>query len=289
MTRIALVLAFASVLPPAALAQGEPTTHAPSVPSNWYVENLTWPEVRDAVAAGRASAIIYTGSTEQNGPHMALGKHNFVAHYVAGRIAQALGNALAYPTFPFAPTGDPVAKTGHMRFPGSVSISPEVYLGVVRQVALSAIAAGFKQVFLMGDHGGGQGELACAAEGLDQDWHARGVRVFYVPDLYFKEKEQMRWYLREHNIPEDRHAGTDDTSEIMYLDAAAQWIRRDKLAASDSTQESTTGVDGDPTRATTGIGRMFIEHKLQNAVDQIRQLRTRKPAPALRGLTTACS
>jgi len=34
---------------------------------------------------------------------------------------------------------------------------------------------------------------------------------------------------------------------------------------------------------------MFIEHKLQNAVDQIRQLRTRKPAPAPRGLTTACS
>ena len=140
-----------------------------------------------------------------------------------------------------------------MPFPGSVSMAPEVYLGVVRQVALSAIAAGFRSVFIMGDHGGGQGELGCAAEGLDREWRVRGVRVLYVPDLYFKEKEQMRAYLRAHGIPEDRHAGTDDTSEIMYLDAAGQWIRRDKLAASDSTQQSSTGVDGDPTRATAAL------------------------------------
>jgi creatinine amidohydrolase len=104
--------------------------------------------------------------------------------------------------------------------------------------------------------------------------------VFCVPDLYFKEKEQMRAYLRAHGIPEDRHAGTDDTSEIMYLDAAGQWIRRDKLAASDSTQQSTTGVDSDPTRATAALGRVFIEHKVQNAVDQVRRLRTAGPVRA---------
>jgi creatinine amidohydrolase len=163
MKHIALAVGIACATAPAALAQVAQTSQAPPVPPNWYIDNLTWPEVRDAIAAGRTTAIIYTGSTEQNGPHMALGKHNFIAHYVAGRIAQVLGDALVYPTFPFAPTGDPVAKTGHMRFPGSVSISPEVYLSVVRQVALSAIAAGFRYVFVMGDHGGGQGELGCAA------------------------------------------------------------------------------------------------------------------------------
>src|ERR1044071_8633447 len=70
-----------------------------------YIEDLTWTEVRAAIQAGKTTAIIYTGSTEQNGPHMALGKHNFVAHYVAGQIAEKLGNALVYPTLPFAPTG----------------------------------------------------------------------------------------------------------------------------------------------------------------------------------------
>src|SRR5262245_25948756 len=87
-----------------------------------YIEDLTWPEVRDSIAAGKTTAIIYTGSTEQNGPHLALGKHNFIAHYVAGRIAEELKDALVFPTLPFAPAGDPIARTGHMAFPGSVSL-----------------------------------------------------------------------------------------------------------------------------------------------------------------------
>src|SRR5262245_32858892 len=115
-----------------------------------YIEDLTWPEVRDAIAAGRTTAHIYVGSNEQNGPHMALGKHNFVAHHVGGRIAEKLGNALVYPVLPFALAGDVTEKTGHMRFPGTVSLSPELFVGVARQVAHSAIAAGFKNVFLMG-------------------------------------------------------------------------------------------------------------------------------------------
>ena len=48
-------------------------------PSSVFIEDMTWPEVRDAIAAGKRTAIVYVGSIEQNGPHMALGKHNFVA------------------------------------------------------------------------------------------------------------------------------------------------------------------------------------------------------------------
>jgi creatinine amidohydrolase len=238
-----------------------------------YIEDLTWAEVRDAVAAGKTGAIIYTGSTEQNGPHMALGKHNFVAHYAAGRIAEELGDALVYPTLPFAPTGNLTPKTNHMRFAGSVTITPDVFKAVVMQVALSAISAGFKNVYIMGDHGGGQDELKQAAAELDVQQGVSGVHVYYVPDLYFKEKKQMRAYLAAHGIAVDVHAGTDDTSEIMFLDTARKWIRRDKLAASDSTQQAVTGVDGDPTKATAAMGRMFLDLKVRNAVAEIRRLR----------------
>src|SRR2546422_7845141 len=107
------------------------------------IEDLTWTEVRDAIAAGKTTAIYYAGSTEQNGPHMALGKHNFIARYVSQRIAEKLGNALVYPVMPFGPTGDIATKTDHMRFPGSVSVSQDTFGAVAREVALSAIAAGF--------------------------------------------------------------------------------------------------------------------------------------------------
>lgn len=242
-----------------------------------YIEDLTWTEVRDAIAAGKTSAIIYAGSTEQNGPHLALGKHTFFAHYVAGRVAEELGDALVYPTMPFAPTGDFVLKTGHLRFPGSVSLSSEVFLGVVSQLALSAINAGFKQIYLMGDHGGGQSELKLAAENLDEEWSTKGVRVRYVPDPYFKEKLQSDQYLKEHQIATDEHAGTDDTSEMMFIDSAQKWIRTDKLAMSDSAMEPRTGVIGDPTKATAAMGKVFIDFKVNDAVEQIRALRSSKP------------
>src|ERR1700750_1561076 len=58
-------------------------------PSVW-IDDLAWPEVRDAIAAGKHAAIVYTGSSEQNGPHMVIGKHNIVAHYAAQRIAEQL-------------------------------------------------------------------------------------------------------------------------------------------------------------------------------------------------------
>src|SRR6202163_3025018 len=77
-----------------------------------YIEDLTWPEVQHAIGTGKTSAIIYAGSTEQNGPHMAIGKHNFIARWVAGAIAIKLGDALVYPPLPFAITADLTQKTG---------------------------------------------------------------------------------------------------------------------------------------------------------------------------------
>ena len=65
------------------------------------IEDLTWTEVRDAIIAGKTTAIYYAGSIEQNGPGMALGKHVFIARYLAPKIAEQLDNALVYPVMPF--------------------------------------------------------------------------------------------------------------------------------------------------------------------------------------------
>jgi creatinine amidohydrolase len=240
-----------------------------------YIEDLTWPEVQHAITTGKTSAIIYTGSTEQNGPHMAIGKHNFIARWVAGAIAIKLGDALVYPTLPFAITGDLTQKTAHMRFPGSVSLSAQTFRNVVHDIAMSAADAGFRNIFLMGDHGDGQNELAAVAKDLDAQWKPRGVRVFYVGDVYNTETVQARSYAASHGLrTTDVHAGFDDTSELMALDAQHRWIRSDKLAASTGARTAITGVDGDPTRASPTLGDIFVQYKIDDAVAEIRQLLT---------------
>jgi creatinine amidohydrolase len=169
---------------------------------------------------------------------------------------------------PFAPTGDPIKKTGHMKFPGTVTISDQTFGAVAREIALSAIAAGFKNVALMGDHGGGQETLKKVAEALNAEWSPKGVHVYYISDLYYKEKEQMKEYLTKRHMAIDEHAGIDDTSEVMFVDRDNKWIRKDKLAPDDGKM----GVMGDPTQASVELGKMFVEFKIKNAVTQIRSL-----------------
>jgi creatinine amidohydrolase len=234
-----------------------------------WIDDLTWPEVRNAIAAGKRTAIIYTGSSEQNGPHMVIGKHNFVARYAAQRIAEELGDALVYPTLPFAETGNAAGRTGHMRFPGSVTLPPEVFFGVVRAVAQSALAAGFKVVAIMGDHGGGQNELARAAKELDTLHRVDGARVLYVGDIYAKTDAQFTELLAKRGLPRnDAHAGIRDTSELLYLEMPGQWVRKDELAAANES----TGVRGAPTLATPELGKLYLDLKVENAVKQIRAL-----------------
>ncbi|HST07276.1 MAG TPA: creatininase family protein, partial [Gemmatimonadaceae bacterium] len=147
----------------------------------------------------------------------------------------------------------------------------------VHDIAVSAADAGFKDVFLMGDHGGGQAELAAVAKELDAQWKPRGVRVFYISDLYTKEKQQAREYAASHGLPtSDVHAGLDDTSELMALDAQHRWIRSEKLAPSVGARTAATGVDGDPTKASPKLGLIFLQYKVDDAVSQINQMAARK-------------
>ena len=234
-----------------------------------FVDDLTWPEVRDAIAAGKSTAIIFVGSSEQNGPHMAIGKHNFIARYCAERIAGELGDALVYPVIPFAITGDAAAKTAHMRFPGSVTLPPDVFSGVVRAVAQSALAAGFKLVTLMGDHGGGQDEMARVAQALDAQSKRSGARVLFVGDLYGKADAQFDALLAKRGISsKELHAGIPDTSAIMFL-GADNWIRKDQIA----TANDATGVQGTPALATAELGKLYLDMKVENAVNQIKAFR----------------
>ena len=235
-------------------------------PKSVYMQDLTWLEVREAIEQGKTTAIYYAGSTEQNGPHMALGKHNVIAHYLAGRVARKLGNALVAPTLPFAPTGE------HARFPGTVNLSDATFGSVAREVGESMFAAGFRVVCFMGDPGGGQEMLKQVAADLDREWWSKGRRAYYIGDAYYKAEAEIHAYLVEKKLPPGAHAGIEDTSQLMFLDRGQRWVRRDELRA--ATEKS--GVDGDPRRASAALGRTFLDIKVNAAVAQIQSL-TGKP------------
>ena len=96
------LLAVVGVVASPALAQVENAASLPT-PTSVFLEDLTWVEVRDAIAAGKTTVIIPTGGTEQNGPIMVIGKHNYLVKYKAGKIAEMLGNAIVAPVMAYVP------------------------------------------------------------------------------------------------------------------------------------------------------------------------------------------
>ena len=65
-----------------------------------FLEELTSFELRAAVESGSTTVLVPIGGTEQNGPHMALGKHNVRVKALAGQIAQRLGKAVVRSSIP---------------------------------------------------------------------------------------------------------------------------------------------------------------------------------------------
>src|SRR5436305_15011673 len=113
---------------------------------------MTWGEVKCASAAGKTTALIYTGRVEERGPQNANGRHNVIAHATVEAIARKLGNAIFLPVLPYTPN-----DAGSI--PGTIGITNELLAAILERIAEESILNGFRNVILMGDHGGGQPQV----------------------------------------------------------------------------------------------------------------------------------
>jgi creatinine amidohydrolase len=237
-----------------------------------FIEELTWTEVRDAVAAGRTTVIIPTGGTEQNGPHMVIGKHNIIVKETAKRIAERLGNALVAPVIAYVPEGTIDPPSGHMWAPGAITLPEEYFAKVVEYAARSFQPHGFLDIVLIGDSGGNQSALRSVAELLNREWADTPVRVHHLADYYGDANGVTAWLKSQGESEADigTHAGISDTSQLMAL--YPEGIRRDRLAP--GRRGDGSGVTGNPTRATPEYGRKALDLKVEAAVRQFHSLQS---------------
>src|SRR5437660_9215486 len=92
-----------------------------------FIEEMTWMEVRDALKAGKTTVLVPTGGVEQNGPYLATGKHDYILRATTEAIARKLGNALVAPIVPFVPEGRIDPPSGHMKYPGTISLTEDTF------------------------------------------------------------------------------------------------------------------------------------------------------------------
>jgi creatinine amidohydrolase len=264
MRRVAFVAALLATLgvPPQAGAQTPPNTV--------FLEAMTVVEIREALAAGRTTAIIATAGTEQNGPHMVMGKHRYILEYTADKIARTLGNALVAPIITYVPEGNLDPPSGHMRMPGTITVPQDVFRTLLEETARSLKGGGFKDIVFIGDSGGNAAGMRAVTEQLSAEWAATDTRIYLIDDYYSKSSDDATRYITEEmGIPQGQigsHAGISDTSQLMFVNPLH--IRRDQLAEGGGFEGS--GVSGNPTLATPEIGERLLRFKIDNAVAQIR-------------------
>lgn len=240
-------------------------------PGDPYIEEMTWTEIRDAMAAGKTVAIVPVGGTEQNGPHMVMGKHNYIITHAAGLMAERLGNALVAPTVAWVPQTSYESPSFGEK-PGIISYRSPDYDRILEAAARSLASHGFTHVLFIGDSGGNQAGMQTVADMLNAEWAGGATRVLALTDYYEMGQQYSRtWLQAAYGYDMEQigsHAGITDTSAVMYVfpDGVRNDLRMPRGGSPDA------GVTGDPTLATPEIGKMVVEFKVIAALDQYREL-----------------
>src|SRR5579862_1171075 len=245
MKRVCCTILAAGLLSAPAFAQApmKPGTKEPLVEFGM----MTWPEVKAALAAGKTTALVYTGGTEQRGPQNVNGGHTLMAQEIVKAIALKLGNAIFMPVLPYTP------NNASADLPGTIGLTPEILALVLERIAEQSIATGFKNVILMGDHGGGQpATYAEVAKKLDEKYAPQGKHVYFCDRVYASAQGDFDDWLAKNGYPRSSHAGIPDTSTMLYLGGDKGWVRKDEIPTAEGDPVPERGQGGRGGRGSGG-------------------------------------
>jgi creatinine amidohydrolase len=228
-----------------------------------WIEELTWMEVRDAMAAGKTTAIIAAGSTEQNGPYVPTGKHIYVLRATAEAIARGLGTALVAPLIPFEPGAASAT-------PGTLQLRPETYEAIIEDEAEGLRANGFAHVVLIGDSGGNQRGLARVAKKLAVAWAGSQTSIHFIPEYYDSwEAADAAWASL--GVPKTVDEGIHDDYSVNAIIAT---VDPGKIRFEERRGAGKASINGQtllPLETTVANGRKLVEIRARLAVEAIRK------------------
>ncbi|MGH9202702.1 MAG: creatininase family protein [Vicinamibacterales bacterium] len=242
-----------------------------------FLEELTWLEVRDALRAGKTTVIVATGGIEQNGPYLALDKHQVVLCATTEAIARKLGNALVAPIVAFVPEGNIEPPSGHMRFPGTITLTDDTFKRLLTDIAASLRVHGFTNIVFIGDSGGNQDGMKEVASTLNAAWTDGKTRVHFVPE-YYDYPGVAKWLESQgvKQVDEGYHDDFQITAEMMVVDPTSVRLQ-ERIAAG---KASINGVPIAPAEKAIEWGKKIVDYRAEITVKAIReklaQVRTSK-------------
>jgi creatinine amidohydrolase len=270
---LAMVIALAAVLvvylQPRQVNLGSMAMNEPNpipLSETLAIQKMTWMEVRDRVALGYTRVIVPTGGIEQNGPFVALNKHDVIAAEVSERSARSLGNTLVAPVVSFVFEGEHSPPTGHMRYPGTLSVSSDTFQRLMGDIVSSLAMHGFKEIVLVGDSFDTQGDLERVAKKYDGKSKS-GAVVRYISGFY--NYDDVRAFLKNKGIAEARepfHEELAFTLQLMAIDPSV--VRYDQRMSIGAT--TLGGVPLADKARLISLGQEILSLRVSRVVEAIR-------------------
>lgn len=233
-----------------------------------FLEELTWLEVRDALGAGKTTAIVASGGMEMNGPYLATGKHNYILRATGEAIARKLGNALVAPIVAFVPEGSIDPPTGHMRYPGTISLREETFRALLTDIAASLKANGFGQIIFIADSGGNVAGMKAVAAELAAKWGGK-PGIHYIAEHY--DYSEVAQWLETQGVKQVNEGHHDDfaiTSQMLVVDPRTTRMAQRRAKG----KFSINSVALDPLEKSVAMGKRVIEHRAERTVAAIRKV-----------------
>jgi creatinine amidohydrolase len=229
-----------------------------------------------ALSGAGEVGLVPIGAVEQHGPHLPTGTDTIIASELCDRAAQRSG-AIALPALGLG------CSFGHgASFPGTLSLSPETLVVVIRQYVEWAAGSGLVKLLFVNCHMGNTPALLTATD------HFRLTR----PDL---QTGIINWWettpaVNAATVEDgaDLHANRAETS--LMLAVAPEHVRLELLAAADDPDRtedlvfrysasslSKNGVTGRPSEASRELGNQLLEAIVTEIASRAGRGRTEEP------------
>ncbi len=239
-------------------------------PSRLLIRNLTKDEFAAALREG-CWLLLPLGSTEQHGPHLPLGTDHLYAEHVSLRVAERV-HGLVAPGLPYG-----ICRT--MRnFPGTVSLSVETFVPLVREILSEYVRHGARKIALIAGHAEEAQDAAVREAALPLVNADPALTILAIGPYAFLDPIRREADL----MGRDGHAGSIETSEVLAI--AVEAVRLDRiprvtrpplsrfLIAARPEREYPTGVRGDTSKTSKALGERALEHTIAEIVRVLRNL-----------------
>ena len=175
------------------------------------LECMHWPEAALAFERSGSTLIWPFGAFEQHGPQLPLLTDALFAERILDHVLEGLPEEMPIWALPTQKIG---LSPEHRGFPGTLSLSAELLIRLVKEVGKQLADQGVKRLVLFNAHGGQIGLLQTAARELAAETPSMAV----LPCFLWSGVSGLKSLVPAHELAHGLHAGLAETSLMLALE-----------------------------------------------------------------------